>query len=140
LSVTVYAAEPVVTVVDIIGQQENSLPQFAPTDIQTTVENGVALLLKTFEVAPDVNPDRLIESGVTQDGVEYELRDIRRQNLPDGQEMKIVSQAVTVLTESEMLEDILPLLSDSIDYAENGFTGRLLLNASGMRVSLKVGR
>lgn len=149
LSTTVYAAEPElsqtelpegVTVTDITehtAAAEYTPPQFYPTDIQTKVEDGVKLLLKTFEVGADVSPTALIEANLTQNGEEYELRDILRQTAPDEQEKKTVSQIVTVESGSDKTKDILPLLPKSMDYSENSFTGQLLLDEASISTEVE---
>jgi len=151
LSVTAWTAEPElsqtelpegVTITDITERQSETgsdfaLPQFYPTDIQTKTEDGVKLLLKTFEVGPDVPPSLLIEAGLTQNGVEYELRDILRNASPDGQERKTVSQNVTVESDSDKTKDILPLLPQSMDYSENGFTGQLMLDEASISTEVE---
>lgn len=139
LSVTVYASESElpdgITITDITERQstaEYTLPEFYPVDIQSKTEDGVKLLLKTFEVGADVSPAALIEENLTQNGVEYELRDILRNASPDGQEKKTVTQDVTVESNSGKTKDILPLLPKSMDYAEGGFTGQLLLDEASI--------
>ncbi len=133
VKVTVHAAEPDlpegVNVTDITERQAQAdydPPKFYPTDIQSKDEDGVKLLLKTYEVDPDVSPAELIETGLAQNDVEYELRDVLRTVAPDDQERKIVSQTVTVSSESDKREDILAILPASVDYAENGFAGQLM--------------
>jgi len=149
LCTTVYAAEPElsqtelpegITVTDITEHTtaaEYTPPQFYPTDIQTKTEDGVKLLLKTFEVGADISPSALIEANLTQNGVEYELRDITRQTSPDGQERKTVSQSVTVESDSDKTKDILPLLPKSMDYSESGYTGQLLLDEASISTEVE---
>ncbi|MDL2232055.1 hypothetical protein LJC63_00555 [Ruminococcaceae bacterium OttesenSCG-928-L11] len=125
----------VVIVTDITPQTDDTavnLPEVLPLDVQMKTEDGVKLLVKTFEVSPDADPQRLIESGLTRNGTEYTLREILRQTLPGSAEQQTASQVVTVSSESDKREDILPLLPESVDYAENGFTGRLVLDANSL--------
>ena len=144
LCTTVYAAEPElpegITITDITeyaAATEYTLPQFYPTDIQTKTEDGVKLLLKTFEVGADISPSALIEANLTQNGVEYELRDITRQTFPDTQERKTVSQSVTVESDSDKTKDILPLLPKSMDYSESGYIGQLLLDEASISTEVE---
>jgi hypothetical protein len=139
LPVSAYAAEPDlpegVSVTDITERQAEAdydPPQYYPTDIQSKDEDGVKLLLKTFEVGPDVSPAELIEQGLTQNDVEYELRDVLRTVAPDEQERKTVSQTVTVSSESDKREDIMALLQDALDYSADGFSGDLLLDEASI--------
>jgi hypothetical protein len=144
LSVTVHAAEPDlpegVRVTDITERQAEAdfdPPKFYPTDIQSKDEDGVKLLLKTFEVSPEVSPAELIEHGLTQNEAEYELRDVLRTVAPDEQERKTVSQTVTVSSESDKREDILAILPASVDYAENGFAGQLTPDESSITTEVE---
>ena len=139
LTTTAFAAEPDlpdgVTITDITERQsetEYALPQFYPSDIQQKTEDGVKLLLKIYEVEADVSLTALIESGLTQNGVEYELRDILRNVSPDTQEKKTAEQVVAVESDSDKTKDIVALLPESMDYSENGFTGQLLLDESSI--------
>jgi len=119
-----------ITITDITPQISNfdgTLSDYLPLDVQTKTEDGVKLLVKTYEVPPDVTPQALIEQGLTRNGVEYTLREVLRQTLPGSTENRETSQAVTVTSESDKREDILPLLPESLEYAENGYTGQLTL-------------
>ena len=144
LSINVYAAEPDlpegVSVTDITERQTTAdydPPKYYPTDIQSKDEDGVKLLLKTFEVGPDVSPAELIETGLTQNDVEYELRDVLRTVAPDEQEWKTVSQTVTVSSESDKREDILALLQETLDYSADGFGGQLLLDEASITAEVE---
>ena len=110
---------------------------YYPTNIQQKTEDGVKLLLKTYEVEADASPTALIESGLTQNGVEYELRDILRNLSPDLQEKKNAEQIVTVESDSDKTKDIIALLPESMDYSENGFTGQLLLDESSINTEVE---
>jgi len=137
LTTTAYAAEPPstqiadnmsITITDITEQQsgnEFALPQFYPSDIQTKVENGTRLLIKTFEVAPDVSPTELVEDGLTRNGDKYELRDILRTVAPSSSEQKMVSQSASISADTDETTEILKLLPAAMQYSENGFTGQL---------------
>ena len=144
LTVSAHAAEPDlpdgVSVTDITEQQiqaDYTPPEHYPVDIQSKVEDGVKLLLKTFEVEPDVSPADLIETGLAQNDVEYELRDVLRTVAPDEQERKTVSQTVTVSSESDKREDILALLQNAIDYSADGFGGHLLLDEASITTEVE---
>ena len=142
-SVPVYAAaDPPdgMAIIDATTRQAATgytAPEFYPIDVQTKIDKGVALLIKTFEVGPDVSPDQLVEPGLAQNGVEYELRDIQRTVSPDLQEVKPASQDFIISSSSDKQEDILPLLPDSIAYAKDGFAGQLPLDESSIRTEVE---
>ncbi len=144
LSVTVHAAESDlpegVNVTDITERQTESdydPPKFFPTDIQSKDEDGVKLLLKTFEVSPEVSPAELVESGLSQNEVEYELRDVLRTVAPDEQERKTVSQTITVSSESDKREEIVALLQNTLDYSADGYGGQLLLDEASITTEVE---
>lgn len=136
---TAYAADAGlpegVTITDVTERQEETsytLPQYLPMDIQTKTEDDIRHILKTFEVGPEVSPAALIESDLTQNGVEYELRDILRKTSPDTQETKSVSQTVTVESNTDKREDIVKLLLPVLPYSENGYEGELKLDEASI--------
>jgi hypothetical protein len=147
LSTTVYAAEPSqadlpegITVTDITEQQPDAAytpPEHFPVNIESKTEDGVRLLLKTFEVDSEVSPADLVETGLTQNNVEYELRDVLRTVAPDEQEKKTVSQTVTVDSESDEHDEIVALLQKSLDYSADGFTGQLLLDEASVTTDVE---
>jgi hypothetical protein len=120
----------VVAISDV--SQTAALPAFLPLDVQMKSEDGVKLLVKTYEVSPDVEPQDLMESGLTRNGTEYILREVLREILPGSTEQRNAGQIVSVSSESDKEADILPLLPESLDYSENGFTGQLKLEAGSI--------
>lgn len=113
------------------------LPEYLPLDVQMKTEGDVKLLVKKFEVSPDVEPQQLIESDLRRDGAEYVLHGVLRESLPDSAEQQTARQVVTVSGESDEREDILKLLPEFIDYAENGFTGQLALDADSISTEVE---
>jgi hypothetical protein len=113
------------------------LPAFLPLDVQSKTEDGVKLLVKTYEVSPDVEPQDLMESGLTRNGTEYILREVLREILPGSTEQRTAGQIVSVSSGSDKEADILPLLPESLDYSENGFTGQLTLEAGSISTEVE---
>ena len=152
LSVTAHGAEPpqaaisggdggaAISITDITPREgsikedrENETKDYKvgsyyPVEVQTTENNGVQLLVKTFLVSPDTDPQALVEGNLTRRGVAYEATDILRQEQPGETEKKTASQTVTLESETDKLEDILPLLTPTMDYREDGFSGTLTLD------------
>lgn len=149
LAMPVHAAEPptvqtedgsAIAITDITPQKDafdGSLPDFLPQDVQMKTEDGVKLLVKTYEVTSDVTPQSLIESGLTRNGTEYILREVLRETLPGTAEQQTASQIVSVSSESDEREDILSLLPESLDYEENGYTGKLTLDEDSLSTEVK---
>jgi hypothetical protein len=88
-------------------------------------------------VGSEVSPADLVETGLTQNNVEYELRDILRTAQPDVQEKKTISQTVTVSSDTEEHDDIVALLQESLDYSADGFTGQLLLDEASITTDVE---
>lgn len=155
LSVTAHAAEPpqaaigsgdggtTISVTDITPredeeheqkkEQDYTVGSHYPVAVQTTEEGGIRLLVKTFAVSEDTDPQTLVEGNLTRRGVNYEVTDILRRDLAGDTEQKMVSQTVTMDTETDKMEDILPLLKPTMEYREEGFSGVLALNKSSVQ-------
>ena len=110
-----------------------AVSSYYPVSVQTNQEGGVRLLVKTFLVPEDTAPQGLIEESLTRRGIAYEATDILRRELPGEVERKTVSQTVTMDSETDKTEDILPLLKSTMDYRENGFSGRLTLDRDSIQ-------
>lgn len=104
-----------------------------PVSVQTTEDHGIQMLVKTFLVPADTDPQALIEENLTRRGVVYEVSDILCQKLPEEVERKTVSQTVTLDSETDKTEDILSLLKTTMDYREDGFSGTLALDKSSIQ-------
>lgn len=158
LSVTAHGAEPpqavigsgdggtAISITDITPREgenkedsENdtknyTVSSYYPVSVQTAEEGGVQLLVKTFLVSEDTDPQTLVEKDLTRRGVAYEAIDILRQEQPGETENKTVSQAVTLESETDKMEDILPLLKSTMDYRADGFSGTLTLDRDSIQV------
>ena len=158
LSVTAHATEPsqaiagsgddgtAISITDITPREgENkedskdetkgyTVSSYYPVSVQTAEEGGVQLLVKTFLVPPDTAPTELIEKDLTRRGVAYEAIDILRQEQPGEVEKKTVSQAMTLESETDKMEDTLPLLKSTMDYQKDGFSGALTLDRDSIQV------
>lgn len=107
---------------------------YYPVQVQTAEDHGVQLLVKTFLVPEDTAPTELIEKDLTRRGVAYEVTDILRQEQPGETEKKTVSQTMTLESETDKMEDILPLLKSTMDYQKDGFSGALTLDRDSIQV------
>ena len=104
-----------------------------PVSVQTAEEGGVRLLVKAFLVPPDTDPQTLVEGDLTRQGVAYEATDILRQEQPGEVEKKTVSQTMTLESETDKMENILPLLKSTMDYQADGFSGTLILDRDSIQ-------
>ena len=110
-----------------------AVSSYYPVAVQTSEDGGVRLLVKTFLVPEDTAPSALIEEELTRRGVAYEATDILRREMAGDTERKTVSQAVTVNSETDKPENILPLLKSTLDYREDGFAGVLTLDKDSIK-------
>ncbi len=114
-------------------QKTYTVSSYYPIQVQTFEEGGLRLLAKTFLVPEDTAPQALIEGDLTRRGTSYEVSDILRRELPGEVEKKAVTQTVTMDSETDKLEEILPLLKSNMDYWEDGFSGTLALDKDSVR-------
>ena len=110
------------------AQRDYTVGSFYPIEIQSAEDNGYRLLVKSFLVPQDTDPQTLIEEELVRRGVEYRVSDILRKELEGSTETKEVSQSVAVTTDSKGKEVLLSSLAPSIQYDENGFIGTLTLD------------
>ena len=155
LSIKAHAAESHQAVIDTVGNQTSisitditpgeekedetkdyKVGSYYPIEIQTAEDNGVQLLVKTFLVPEGTDPQALIEKDLTRRGVSYEVSDILYQELPGDVERKTVSQTLTMDSETDKLDEILPLLQSSMEYQEGGFSGTLTLDKSSIQTKV----
>ena len=115
-------------------QKNYTVGSYYPIEVQTAEDHGMQLLVKTFVVPEGTDPQTLIEGDLTRRGISYEVSDILCQELPGDMERKTVSQTLTMDSETDKLENILPLLKSSMEYQEGGFSGTLTLDKSSIQV------
>ena len=130
-----------ISITDITPREENEdetkdykVSSYYPIEVKTAKEYGVQLLVKTFLVPEDTNPQALLEGDLTRRGTAYEVSDILRQDLPGNVERRTISQTLTMDSETDKLDEILPLLQSSMEYHEGGFSGILTLDKSSIQV------
>ena len=152
LSITAHAADPsqtdqsggtTISITDITPREDGenekqkaenyTVGSYYPIEVETAEDHGIQLLVKTFLVPSDTNPQTLIQTDLIRRGIAYEPSDILRQEIAGEDERKTVSQSVTMESETDNVDDILSLLSATMDYREDGFTGTLALDKSSIR-------
>lgn len=118
------------TMQQYIGETDNTATKPMPKNIQSVNENGIALIIKTFEVPPDYLSDQLVEADFEQNGYQYTKREILKVEETYSTETKLASKMVTVAHEKR--EGIIAKFEPLLDYDENGFQGQLELDASAI--------
>lgn len=89
--------------------------------------NGQQRAVLTYTLAPDVDPDTLIEDSIEYDGFRYTWAYTTKEEHPY-QEVKTVTQTVTVETAKKDLNVVLAELAPTIAYDDGTYTGTLALD------------
>ena len=93
-------------------------------------------ITKTYELAPDENPELLIEEPFEQDGLCYEYAQMTEEPV-ETTESRTVSQTVTVESQNAETEENFALLAGSIPYEADGYAGTLTLLPASVRTEAK---
>lgn len=99
-------------------------------------QNDGQTITKTYELAPDENPELLIEEPFEQDGLCYEYAQMTGEPV-ETTESKTISQTVTVESQSTETEENLALLAGSIPYEADGYAGTLTLLPASVHTEAK---
>ena len=105
---------------------------YYPIAIETAEDAGVRLLVKTFLVPEGTDPQALVEESLTRRGVAYQVSDILLRELEGDAQTKPVTKTVTTPAETDDTEELLTLLSPTLEYGEDGYAGTLSLDPSSI--------
>lgn len=89
--------------------------------------NGQQRMVRTYVLSPDIDPEALKEPPFDYDGFTYTWAYTTKEEQPY-LDTKTVTQTITVETSSQELSDILAVLSPSIPYEDEEYTGELALD------------
>ena len=152
LSTTAFAEEPQtvvntenggasISITDITPREEQEQEDetessfqtgYYPIAIETAEDAGVRLLVKTFLVPEGTDPQALVEESLTRRGITYQVSDILLRELEGDSQTKPVNKAVTIPAETDDTEELLTLLSPTLEYGEDGYAGTLSLDPSSI--------
>lgn len=108
-----------------------------PVSVETVQEGEQAEIHKVYELKNGETPEMIPKNDFEHNGVWYELKDILKEELPS-YETKQVTEPVTLESQSNKMEDILPLIPAEKDVqTEDGFSGRLELDISSVKIESK---
>ena len=105
---------------------------YYPIAIETAEDAGVRLLVKTFLVPEGTDPQALVEESLTRRGITYQVSDILLRELKGDSQTKPVTKTVTTPAETDDTEELLTLLSPTLEYGEDGYAGTLSLDPSSI--------
>ena len=150
LSTTAFAEEPQtvvntenggasISITDITPREEQEdetessfQTGYYPIAIETAEDAGVRLLVKTFLVPEGTDPQALVEESLTRRGITYQVSDILLRELKGDSQTKPVTKTVTTPAETDDTEELLTLLSPTLEYGEDGYAGTLSLDPSSI--------
>jgi len=118
----------------IFGEDTESMPEVetpvnSPAvlkDVRMVNEDSQHLMIKTFDVPPDFDPNQLAEEEFRKNGYSYKMSYLLQVSENYSHESKLASQTVTVTHKEE--DEAMAKLAPLLDYSEGGFTGQLTLN------------
>jgi len=94
--------------------------------------NGRQLIIRTFTLPPDADPDDLIQAPFVREGFVYTHISIVKQEIPF-ESRQIRSESVTVETASDNLSVILDALDSTILFEDGEYSGTLALDHTTLR-------
>ena len=97
-------------------------------DVRALEQGNQMLLVKTWDVPPGYDPERLVEADFERGGLHYRREYVLLVSENYDYRRRLASQTITIThdTQEESLAKLLPL----IEYNQGGYTGQLALDAS----------
>ena len=105
---------------------------YVPDNDISENRDGRQLIIRTYTLSPDDDPDALIGQPFEREGFRYTFSSISKQEQPFT-DRKSHSETVTVQTDSDDLAAILSLLPSTLDYELDGYAGTLSLDHNSMK-------
>ena len=103
----------------------------APAQVERTNIDGVAYVVKTFEVSPDTDPAGLTDPAFVENGWLFTHETTTsEERYVDA--TKAVTQPVTAESETKDLSTVLKKFPSTIPYDEDGYAGTLILDAGSV--------
>lgn len=119
---------------DISEVGKPKLPRYYPFEITNVDERGTWLVVKSYEVPADVDPQTdLVEQDVYREGKLYEARDILQKKTPGSTDSREASKSVTITSASKDKTAILKQLDEQTFYSEGGYEGYLTLDQNSIK-------
>lgn len=108
-----------------------------PSKIETVENGGKTEIHKVYELGADEAPSSIPQDSFEQDGKTYVLQDILKNEIPSYETREII-EPVTVESETNKMEDILPLIPATKEVlTDDGFSGTLQLDVSTIQIESK---
>lgn len=108
-----------------------------PSKIEMVENDGKKEIHKVYELGAEETPESIPQDGFEQDGKTYVLKDILKNEIPSHETREII-EPVTVDSETNKMEDILPLIPATKEVlTDDGFSGTLQLDVSTIQIESK---
>lgn len=108
-----------------------------PSKLETVQNEGKTEIHKIYELGADETPSSIPQDSFEQDGKTYVLQDILKNEIPSYETREII-EPVTVESETNKMEDILPLIPATKEVVtDDGFSGTLQLDVSTIQIESK---
>ena len=108
-----------------------------PSKIEYVENGGITEIHKIYELKADEDPSAIPRYSFEQNGYKYILKDIIEKEIPNF-ETKEYTEIITVESQTNKIEDILPLIPAQKDITtEDGFSGTMELDISTIDVQSK---
>lgn len=108
-----------------------------PSKIETVENGGKTEIHKVYELGSEETPSSIPQDSFEQDGKTYVLKDILKNEIPSYETREII-EPVTVESETNKMEDILPLIPATKEVlTDDGFSGTLQLDVSTIQIESK---
>lgn len=116
-----------ITAIMLLALTGSAFALEVPTDTTVQNLNGTQMCVKTFTVAPDTDPETLVETPFNYEGYTYTFATITKQEnrVADSQPR---TETVTVETAKKDLSAVLAALAPSVAYQADGYQGTLNLD------------
>lgn len=134
--ITIVASEPEATEDDTATDDSGMTDgiEVYPFDVTEIREDGEWVIVKSYELINDEKPEYIPRGSFERSGWKFNLTEIVRRD-PASTVSQAHSETVEISSETDNIEEILSLLSPTIEYrSEDGLYGTLTLDVSSITV------
>jgi len=124
LSMTAYAETSTTPIREI-----TTGPQ--PISVETTTENGVTIIEKTFEYTPGLDPQTLAQP-FELDGYSFTSREILRFAASGELSVRPASKSAVIVSDTNDISEVIEQFPDTIHYEQDGYEGMLRLDSTSL--------
>ena len=127
-NMTVTVEEGLIGFKGVNSKPKDKGKEYFPFEISHERDEKAPVIIKSYLVSADCNPERLVEEDFRENGFEYSKVDILVEKPRAKREEKLISVPVKFATDDNKKETLKGTLEPVIDYCEDGFKGQLKLD------------